>query len=390
MLKELKQNEFKRIFPLVDQVDYWLALRAAAEGTNPGQIFVDDVDSPHTCFGLTVEGYLLAGDYHNEKTNDDLRSFLAEQIFTGNIYVRNKKAMFLAIIPETWEVKLPELIPTHHIIKRKRYHYVCRAVTFDWRSSIPEGYTVRRVDFTLLNDTRIRFPDILKRWMNIDEQWGTVDNFVEKGVSFCVLHGQKVVSWCSPDCVAGDQIDVGVITHPDHRQRGLAAVSVAATAEYCFDHGFSAVGWHCNAANIGSWKTAEKVGFNREHEYAEYFYVYDLTQHLGELAWHHFQREDYEKSVHYFEQLFAQQKDHPNDTYHIAAEAWAALKNTEKTLAYLRAAADHGWKYPEYTKQVKAFFIVHDTAEWKAILARMEKNAQEWPTKIQYSLLNNG
>lgn len=285
--------------------------------------------------------------------------------------------MFLTVNPETWGAKLPELIPTHDILKRERYHYLCCAVTFDWRSNVPHGYTVRRVDRTLLNDTRIVFPQVIRSWMNIDEQWGTIKNFLEKGVSFCVLYGQKVVSWCSPDCAAGDQIEVGIITHPDHRQRGLAAVSVAATAEYCLNHGFSAVGWHCNAVNIGSWKTAEKVGFNRNRTYAEYFYVYDLVHHLGELAWHYFQCKDYERSVHYFEQLFAHQKDHSDDTYHIAAEAWAFLKNKDKTLTYLRAAADHGWKYPEYTKKVKVFFILHATAEWKAILAQMEKNAQK-------------
>jgi len=376
MLKELKQNEFKRVLPLFRQLDYCLALRAAVEGNNPGRIFVDDIDTPSTALALTVEGYLLAGDYNNQETNDMIRSFFAEQIFTGHIYIRSNKAMFLTVYPETWGVKLPELIPTHDVIKRKRYHYVCRAVTFRWRKTIPPGYTVRRVDRAFLNDTQIVFPDIIRRWMNITEQWGTVGNFLEKGISFCVLCGHKVVSWCSPDCVAGHQIEVGAITHPDHRRKGLAAVSAAATADYCLSHGFSAVGWHCNAINVGSQKTAEKVGFERNLEYAEYFYVYDLIQHLGELAWHHFQRKDYEKSVHYFEQLFSHQKDHPEDTYHIAAEAWAALGNKDKTLTYLRAAAERGWKYPDYTKKVKAFFIVHDTSEWKTILKRMEKNAQ--------------
>jgi RimJ/RimL family protein N-acetyltransferase len=376
MLQELKQDEFKRVLPLFRQLDHCLALRAAIEGNNPGRIFTDDVDSPYTALALTVGGYLLAGEYNNQKTNEALSSFFAEQIFTGKIHVRSSDAMFLTVSPETWGSILPELIPTHDIIKRKRFHYVCCEVKFDWQSNIPSGYLIRRVDSTLLEDTQISFPPIIRRWMDIGEQWGTVENFLEKGISFCVLCGHEVVSWCSPDCVAGHQIEVGTITHPEHRQRGLAAVSVAATAEYCLSHGFSAVGWHCNARNTGSWKTAEKVGFHRHREYAEYFYVYDVIQHLGELAWHTFQQKNYEKSVHYFEQLFAQKGDHLNDTYHIAAEAWAALKNKDKTLTYLRAAAEHGWKYPEYTKQVKEFFIVHDTSEWKAILAQMEENAK--------------
>jgi hypothetical protein len=89
------------------------------------------------------------------------------------------------------------------------------------------------------------------------------------------------------------------------------------------------------------------------------------------------EHEEYEKSVHYFDPLFAHEEDHPNDTYHIAAEAWAALKNTDKMLTYLRAAAERGWKYPEYTRQIKEFSIVHSMCEWKAILERMEKNRKE-------------
>jgi RimJ/RimL family protein N-acetyltransferase len=376
MLEELKQSEFSRVLPLFRWLDYCLALRATLEGNNPGRIFVDNTDKPRTALALTVGGYLLAGDYDDQETREDLRSFLAEQIFTGQVHVKSSRSMFLTLYPEAWAAKLPELIPTHDIIGRKRYHYICNKVAFDWRSNVPTSYIVRRVDRTLLDDARIVFPDSIRTWMNIDEQWGTVENFLEKGVSYCVLHGYEVVSWCTPDCAANRQIEVGVITHPEHRRQGLAAVSVAATAEYCLSHGFSAVGWHCNELNTGSWKTAEKVGFNRESEYTEYLYMFDLVEHLRELAWYHFRRKDYEKSVHYFEQFFRHQGEHPNDTYHVAAEAWAALKNKDKTLTYLRAAAKHGWKYPEYTKRVEAFSVVHGTSEWKTILARMARNAQ--------------
>jgi RimJ/RimL family protein N-acetyltransferase len=376
MFKELKQNEFGRVLPLFRELGYCLALRATIESNNPGRIFVDNVDNPRIALALTVGGYLLAGDYSNPETNEDLRSFLAEQIFTGQVHVKSSRSMFLTLHPEAWETKLPELFPTHDIIKRKRYHYVCNRVKFDWRNNIPEGYTVRRVDRALLDDSRIVFPNAIRTRMNIDEQWGTVGNFLEEGVSFFVLRGYDVVSWCTPECAANRQIEVGIITHPEHRRQGLAAVSVAATADYCLDHGFSAVGWHCNELNVGSWKTAEKVGFDRDREYAEFFYTYDLVQHLEELAWYNFRRKDYEKSVHYFDQFFRQQEEPSNDTYHVAAEAWAALKNKDKTLTYLRAAAEHGWKYPDYTKRVEAFSVVHDTSEWKTILARMAKNAQ--------------
>jgi hypothetical protein len=36
------------------------------------------------------------------------------------------------------------------------------------------------------------------------------------------------------------------------------------------------------------------------------------------------------------------------------------------------ATVDHGWTNGEYTSQQEEFGILHDTAEWDALLARME------------------
>lgn len=54
------------------------------------------------------------------------------------------------------------------------------------------------------------------------------------------------------------------------------------------------------------------------------------------------------------------------------ASAWALLKNREKALVHLRAAADHGWTNVEWTKHQEKFGILHGAPEWDAILARME------------------
>jgi RimJ/RimL family protein N-acetyltransferase len=141
--------------------------------------------------------------------------------------------MSLAVHPETWKTKLSKLIPTHEIEKNKRYHYLCQTVQFDWRRSIPEGYEVHRVDRALLNRSSIFFPETSNEWMDFKEMWWTVDNFLAMGVSFCVLHEGEVVSWCTPDCVSRDRMDVGIITHPTHRRQGLGSIAVAATVEYC-------------------------------------------------------------------------------------------------------------------------------------------------------------
>lgn len=373
---ELRSDEFMRARPLFQGFDYSLSIQAAMQGNNPGRIFVDDLSQPQTAFALTVEGYLLGGKNDNPATLGSLQHLLEEKIFTGQVFVNGDQSMSLAVHPDTWEAKLPKLIPTHEVEKIERYHYLCRELKFDWRNHIPKGYSLQRVDQALLHNTQILFPDVLREWLDIEELWWTEDNFFTKGISTCVLHGREVVTWCTPDCLAGDQIDVGIFTHPGYRRQGLASVALAACVEHCLNHGFSALGWHCNAENLGSWKTAEKVGFERNREYAYYYYMYDPVDHLAELGWYHYRHEEYAKTVQYYEQVFALRDENPDYYYHLAASAWALLGNTEKTIEYLHAAASHGWTNVEWTKGQDEFSILHDHPEWQAIISRMENAAK--------------
>ncbi|NIM95863.1 MAG: GNAT family N-acetyltransferase [Anaerolineales bacterium] len=372
MLQELMPNECFRATNLFLDLDYSLSIRALIEGNSPGRIFVDEPLAPKTAFALTVEGYFLAGDYENSKTNQELRHFLKEKIFTGKVYVNSDTYMSLGIYPSAWEDRLPELIPSHEVEKFGCYHYLCDQVTLDWRGIVRDGYELFHVNRSFFNNPDITFPEDVRSWSDIEGQWGSLDNFFEKGVSYCVVHEGEVVSWCVPDCVAEDQIEVGIITHPAHRRRGLASVAVAVTVEHCLNHGFSKVGWHCVSDNVGSWKTAERVGFERSREYDAYYYIYDEVDHLAELGWHYFKRGEYKKTVMYYDRVFGSRDENPDYYYHLAAAAWAALGDSDKALRYLHAAVDHGWRRPENTKDVEEFEILHGTSGWDAVLERMK------------------
>jgi RimJ/RimL family protein N-acetyltransferase len=367
MLLELKTEQFERVRSLFQGFDYSLSVQAAIEGNNPGRIFVDDIENPRTGFALTVEGYLLAGEDSNPETINALRRFLKEKIFTGEFFVNGNDSLSLAVHPVTWEARLPQLIPSYEALKIQRYHYVCREVKFDWRKHVPQGYSVHHVDKNFFENSQIVFPDEMREWFDIEEMWWTKENFFSKGISFAVVHEGEIVSWCTPDCVAGDQIDVGIITLRAHRRRGLAAIAVAATVEQCFNKGYKAVGWHCNVINTASWKVAEKVGFERHREYAYYDYIYDPVDHLAELGWYYYQLGEYARTTQYYEQVFILREENPDYYYHLTASAWALLSNKEKTVRYLQAALDHGWAHLEWTKEQKEFCIIHDTPVWQRV-----------------------
>jgi RimJ/RimL family protein N-acetyltransferase len=375
VLKELKSEAFAQAGHLFQGFDYSLSIQAAIEGNNPGRLFVDDVDRPRTAFALTVEGYLLAGAHDDPATIDALRRLWREKIFSGQVFVNGDCSMSLAVHPETWEALLPDLVPSHEVEKLDRYHYLCRRVAVDWRALVPAGYAIRRLDRALWQRAPAEFTATLRDWNEVEATWGTLDNFWDKGVSFCAIHDGRPVAWCFADCVAGDRIDLGIFTAAAHRRLGLATAVAAATAEYCLDHGFRLVGWHCNAENVASWKTAEKVGFERNRAYAYYYYMYDPIDHLAELGWYYYKRGEYARTVAYYDRVFAQRPESPDYYYHLTALAWAALGDEDKALHFLGEAVDRGWDAAQWTMEQEAFRILHGRPEWSALLERMAEVA---------------
>jgi RimJ/RimL family protein N-acetyltransferase len=372
MFQELKPADYEVVRSLFQGFDYSLSIHAAIEGNNPGRIFVDDPEQPHTALALTVEGTLLAGNFENPTTNEDLSRLFEERIFTGEVFVEEDWSMTLAVYPEAWEAKLIELIPTHRAFVLPHYHYLCREVRFDWRRHLPKGYSVHRIDQDLLGDPALAIPEDI--FDLIQRRWGGLDRFVTKGAGFCVLHDNEVVSRCIADCAAGDRIDLEAMTISAHRRRGLATVVSAATVEYCLSRGYTAVGCHCEQGNLASWQTAEKVGFERTREYTYYYYIFDQVDHLAQLAWSYFNSGEYERTVEYFEQVFEAREDHPDYFFYCVAEAYGALENRRMALKYLNMAVDRGWGAYDYTSQADNFRFMHDTPEWEAVLAKMQKN----------------
>jgi hypothetical protein len=372
---ELEPSAYARAQSLFTRFDYSLSIKAVLAGNNPGRIFVDNIHHPKAALAMTMEGYLLSGNPDDPQIVARLHQFFAEKIFTGEIYLDADWCITLAVSPDSWETKLTELIPTHEIEKLNRYHFLCNELKYDWRANLPKGYSIHSITKEVLTGDRFGITDEFADWLEIELAWGSVDNFINNGIGMIAVHQGSIVSLCRADCFTGNQVDLGIVTASAHRQRGLAAVAAAATVEEAFKRGYEVIGWHCNDTNIGSWKTAEKVGFELNREYTYYFYIYDEIDHLAELGWYYYQRGDHEKTRQYYEQVFENRKENPNYYYHLAAVVWGEVGDADKALAYLNAAADRGWSAQEYTKNNASFRCLHATQEWTEILEKIRQNS---------------
>ena len=131
------------------------------------------------------------------------------------------------------------------------------------KKPLPEGYSLKKTD----RETIERLPNILK--VHIKPFFGTVDNFTEKGIGFCVKHGGEPISMASSCLPYTDKLEVQIATvdSPEYRRKGFGTAACVALLEYCLRNKIEP---HWNAFNERSVLMAEKLGYTD----AEQYYVY--------------------------------------------------------------------------------------------------------------------
>ena len=95
--------------------------------------------------------------------------------------------------------------------------------------------------------------------------WDSNDAFLEKGLGYAAMDGDRVATVAFSSAVSSEEIDIGVETDPDYRGRGLAAGVAGKMCEAVLALGKKPI-WSCSTMNTASEKTAEKIGFIKVRE----------------------------------------------------------------------------------------------------------------------------
>jgi RimJ/RimL family protein N-acetyltransferase len=280
MIYKLSETGYAKVRALFEPLRFHLASAAVLDGNNPGRVFVDDTVSPRVAFMASPEGCYLAGNPDNARFNRALNKAL----FDGTIFGRDVGAAYFVCDLEQWRESLPIVFSPREPILMRRLHLICRTLKHDWRNHLLDGYAVQRVTGDLLSRPGFHVPEHLRGW--ITNNWGTTAAFLEKGFGFATIHGDEAVSWSLADCFSGDACEIGIHTVEAHRRRGLAAVTAAAAVDYALSNGFARVGWHTSQDNLGSIRTAERVGFEKERDYSMPYFIFDEADHQSARAFY--------------------------------------------------------------------------------------------------------
>lgn len=238
----------------------------------PGRIYVDNSENPKSGFMSTKELQFLAGNPDNMAFNSALKQVLRQTICIGDAPEVTLEEIDLTFVGASWLERLPFLFGDWRWppLPNQAGHYRLESLQGNWRENVPDGYTILPLD----RQNVAHYADDLTQF--------NVKQFADFGATdfgFCAVWNGRIVCMCGSDVVSGQACEIGIETLPEHRRKGLATVTTAATVEYALAAGLSDIRWICEVGNKGSVKTAVNVGFTEQFQSHSYFFILDEAEH---------------------------------------------------------------------------------------------------------------
>lgn len=245
------QQERRRVAPLFYGVEDSL-IQSFLQGY-AGYGWCDDLTHPRCAIIVNRDFMFFGGDPSSENAQK-----MAEVVPSGLSKYQ--------IIPceDGW---LPLLEKAHeaHCRRVTRYAMARDKSGFDkerlrqWTRALPAECVLLGMDEELYEQAKAQ--DWSK---DLCTAFDTAEEFVEKGIGFCVLKGDDIIAGAASMGVFDEGIEVEIVTREDHRRQGLALACAAALVLNTLSQGKFPC-W--DAANENSLALAQKLGYKLAKEY---------------------------------------------------------------------------------------------------------------------------
>lgn len=362
MLYELEPVDFYRVKKIFKELSNRSAIFSIIEGNYPGRVFVDDIKNPGGAFIWNDWRYSyveMCGEANG--FIEDVVELLDGKLLPGAKDSKDPTLVIYGASPEITEkitLGLEKWLP----LKLKRSTFSFNPFLFNkaslLNSEIPSGFELMEIDRTIIKS----FGDELLR--PLKSSWRSIDEFLRKGLGFCVAKKNKVISLCF-SCFAGNShIEMSVDTSPEYRNLGLATVAASNFLQKCIEKGLTP-GWECWEKNGPSNALAKKLGFEFTGFHPVSFILVDDFEALISNANHYLcELKEYEKATVFYEKAFEVKETKNSNFYYFAACAFALAGKKEKAFKNLLNAFEKGWKNFHKLNNDGAFREFQATIEW--------------------------
>lgn len=236
-----------------------LFARTVVEQKMDGEVYVNDPNQPSTFYVKHQYGMsLLFGRTDDFKFNKQLIGYLLNE---NNA---RKTSEWLQVYPSEWNDQLGRLLdgeivdPANgnqeesKIIKWSRVNFRFNRTSVSSEQTVPAGLKLVRTDAVLFDQiSGSVVPSFF--WRNRLE-------FAENAIGFSLIANDEPVSTAFASFIHDRQLEIGIETRPEFRGQGLAQLTCSALIDYCRENDFEPI-WSCRLENTGSFRLAQKLGF---------------------------------------------------------------------------------------------------------------------------------
>jgi GNAT superfamily N-acetyltransferase len=269
MLHQVSADSFHLVKSLFE-TETRLAVTAALAGESPAELYVDDPATPRAALLILWNHRIyLAGTPGNTSIPHDFASLLHERYMPEG-EERQPFGFAIDFTSSLWEDSLAALFPNMDSLRAEHQYYCVHLSAPILPPSLPEGFSLHRVDEALLARSSLGNHQSLVE--EIHSESPSVNDFLQHKFGYCLQYGQDLVGWCLSEYNHGNQCELGIETLEGFQRRGLATATAQATMAYAQSVGITRIGWHCWKANIPSSSLARKLGFDHVEDHPMWHY----------------------------------------------------------------------------------------------------------------------
>lgn len=271
MIFELDKSEFYKCSCMLNP-EGQIEAAAVLSGVNPGRFFVDNAEQPESGFIWlgNNDGFIFIGKESNESFNGELNAFIDHVIAPEA--TKAGLEWFEAICNHRgWEKTLEALFQHRNAEswRQRVYRYTKKDYVQDGLDELNQECDVMEVSRKLYENDDNFIHNIKFLHSKILSFWASPDHFFEKGIGYCVVHRNQVVSICFSGFVAGNVHCMDVETDEAFQGKKLAQTAGRQFVIACLERNEIPY-WDCMESNKASISVAERLGFTRVFSYSGY------------------------------------------------------------------------------------------------------------------------
>jgi GNAT superfamily N-acetyltransferase len=262
------KDYYKLVEPLQKVELNNLFARSVIENRIAGKVYVYDKINPKTFYVLHPYGMsLLFGDSGNENFNNLLLQYALNRNQSRN------KSEWMQAFPASWDIVLTELFK-EYVIKSNDNHSKKETGIIELNTRLNFTFNKQRY---LSSEKTIDIPgtEIVqtgqKQYREIKGTvipsyfWKDENDFLENGIGYSLLYKGELAATAYAAFIINNKLEIGIETVDTYRGKGFAEKVCSALVDYCLPKNYEPV-WACRLENTGSYKLAQKLGFEVSKE----------------------------------------------------------------------------------------------------------------------------